>query len=113
VRELLARGANIEAPSAGGGTSLLISSQTGHLDVVRELLCHNPAIDATTHDGTSSLLMASYNGHAEVVRELLANGANKLHHSNVGHTARSVAGLAATAPPGSRAAIRALLAAAP
>ena len=49
--------------------------------------------------------------HVEVVRELLAAGADK-RHANNGHTAASVVCLYGD-PPGSRAAILALLAAAP
>jgi ankyrin repeat protein len=61
-------------------------------------------------DGVTPLIMASSHGHVEVVRALLAAGANKQHVDNSGDTAVSVAGDGA---PDSRAAILALLAAAP
>ena len=96
-----------------GATSLLVASDRGHLDVVRELLARGAVVDAANNDGATPLIQASWQGHTEVVRALLAAGANKRHVQNNGATAHSLAGTADDAPAGSRAAIRALLAAAP
>ena len=63
--------------------------------------------------GTTPLIRASWHGHIEVARALLAAGADKRFMENNGATATSAAGTHANAPPGSRAAILALLAAAP
>ena len=57
--------------------------------------------------------MASYNGHVEIVRALLAAGANKHHVANNGDTATSVAGVAYGVKLKAKAAVLALLAAAP
>ena len=114
VRELLARGANIEAAASLGATSLIIASQNGQLDVVRELLARGAEVNAaTTIHGLTSLIQASWRGHVEVVRALLAAGADKHHVQNNGLTATLRAGNEASAQTGSRAAILALLAAAP
>ena len=113
VRELLARGANIEAAAKYGWTSLLMASQESHLDVMRELLARGANANAAANSGTTPLIQASWCGHVEVVRVLLAAGAGKHHATNKGATATSVAGNNTTAPPGSRAAILVLLAAAP
>ena len=113
VRELLACGANIEAATNRGTTSLFMASQEGHLDVVRELLARGAVVDAAFDTGATPLFQASWKGHTEVVRALLAAGANKRHVDNVGATAHSLAGTGPKAPAGSRAAILALLAAAP
>ena len=92
-----------------GWTSLLIASQNGHLGVVRELLARGANANAATNSGATPLILASRRGHVMVVRALLAAGADKRHVANHGETAVSLAGL----DPSSRAAILALLAAAP
>jgi hypothetical protein len=75
VRELLARGAAVDAALNDGRTLLLIASEAGHLEVVRELLARGAAVDAARDDGATPLLVASQKGHLEVVRELLSRGA--------------------------------------
>ena len=106
-------GAGVEGGIDDGATSLLIASQRGHLDVVRELLARGAVIDAAFNNGATPLIQASWKGHIEVVRALLAAGANKRHVDKLGETADSLAGIDPKAPAGSRAAILALLAAAP
>jgi hypothetical protein len=113
VRELLARGANTEAAADLGATSLYFASQEGHLDIVRELLARGANVIAATNGGSTPLFRASWRGHVKVVRALLAAGADKHHDDGYGCTAASCAGTYFNAPPGSRAAIQALLAAAP
>ena len=116
VRELLARGASIEAATNDGVTSFFIASQFGHLDVVRELLSRGASIEAARSDGRTPMIQASWRGNVEVVRALLAAGANKHHIANRGETATSCTEIghhAVSAPPGSCAAILALLTAAP
>ena len=92
---------------------MFIASQEGNLDVVRELLARGAVVDAAFDTGATPLIQACWKGHPEVVRALLAAGANKRHVDIVGRTAHSLAGTFKDAPAGSRAAIRALLAAAP
>ena len=96
-----------------GLTSLHVSSQSGHLDVVRELLARGANVNAAANTGLTPLFQASFCGRVEVVRALLAAGADKRRMHNNGTTVASLAGNYATAPLGSRAAILALLAAAP
>ena len=110
VRELLARGANIEAATISGCTSLHIASLHGHLDVVRELLAHGANPNTANIFGMTPLIRSSCLGHVEVVRALLAAGADKHRVADNGDTTASIAGRYA---PHSRAAILALLAAAP
>jgi len=113
VRELLARGANIEAALDNGATSLYIASYGGHVDVVRELLARGANVEAARNNGATPLIIASWAGHADVVRALLAAGANKHHIRNDGATAVSLAGRSAGVKPKAKAAVLALLAAAP
>ena len=111
VRELLARGANIEATIKSGWTSLHAASLGGKLAVVRELLAHGADPNTANIYGETPLIGSSRNGRVEVVRALLAAGADKHHADVTGDTAASVAG--GHYAPHSRAAILALLAAAP
>jgi ankyrin repeat protein len=85
----------------------------GRLDVVRELLARGANANALSDSGYTPLIKASMNGHIDVVRALLAADADKKHVTNNGDTADSLAGTGEIAPQGSRAAIVALLAAAP
>ena len=93
-----------------GATSLFVTSQNGHLEVVRELLACGAIANVSANSGATPLTQASWRGHVEVVRALLAADADKRHVANNGATATSLAGTATTAPPGSRAAVLALLA---
>ena len=97
----------------GDFTSLYIASQNGHLDVVRELLARGANIEAADNDGVTPLIIASLFGCVDVVRALLAAGANKHHVDNDGTTATSAAGRADGVKPKAKAAVLALLAAAP
>jgi len=113
VRELCDWRADVEAASMHGYTPIHWASHRGHLDVVRELLARGAVVDAAQDDGWTPLITASYCGHIEVVRALLAAGADKRRVTDRGKTAVSLAGTYEFAPTGSRAAILALLAAAP
>jgi hypothetical protein len=110
VRELLARGTNINAATGSGRMSLLAASRGGRLDVVSELLAHGADPNTASVLGETPLIASSRRGLVEVVRALLVASADKHRVTNNGDTAASVAGAFA---PHSRAAILALLAAAP
>jgi ankyrin repeat protein len=75
VRELLARGAAVDAAIYGGWTPLLVAILKGHLEIVRELLARGASVDAAMNGGATPLYVASQMGHLEVVRELLERGA--------------------------------------
>jgi ankyrin repeat protein len=84
VRELLGRGANVNAANRIGFTSLMAACQQGDLEVVRELLAHGANVNASMttdgwtsiNDGMTSLMWACVTRHLEIVRELLKQGAN-------------------------------------
>ena len=104
VRELLGRGANVNAARTDDGmTSLMLASQDGHLEIARELLgwganvnASQPCVDscvlvdsgvvrkllgrgaklkALRNDGMNPLMFACKGGHVEIVRLLLEMGA--------------------------------------
>jgi hypothetical protein len=112
VRELCEWRADVEAVDMFGWTPLFwASSLGGKLAVVRELLARGADPNTVTIYGKTPLIESSRSGQVEVVRALLDAGADKRHVANNGETAASVAGTGYCAS--SRAAILALLAAAP
>jgi hypothetical protein len=111
VRELCDWRADIEATDRYDRTPLVSASRMGHHEVVRELLSHGANVNAVSSYGYTALILSSFFGHVDVVRVLLAAGADKHQVSHNGHTVTSFAG--DRGRPGSRAAILALLAAAP
>ena len=80
---------------------------------MRELLTCGANVEAATNEGATILIIASWAGHTEVIRALLAAGANKHHVDNRGDTATTRAGLKDGVSPEAKAAVLALLAAAP
>ena len=113
MRELMKRGANVNAVTKYGLSTLHVAVLLGRLDLVRELLAHGADIEASGHDGWTPLLVASWKGYGKIVRALLAAGADKWRATNDGDTAHDLASMAVGAPAASRRAIHALLAAAP
>jgi hypothetical protein len=112
VRELCDWRADVEAVDRTvGWTPLFLASIKSTTDVVRELLAHGADPNTVTIYGKTPLIESSRSGWVEIVRALLAAGADKRHVANNGETAASVAGTGYCAA--SRAAILALLAAAP
>jgi hypothetical protein len=111
VRELCDWRADIEATGCHDNTPLIHASYQGHLDVVRELLSHGANVNAVSSNGYTALMSSSGLGNVEVVRALLAAGADKQHVNRDGRTATFLAGYGSN--QGARAAIFALLAAAP
>jgi hypothetical protein len=111
VRELCDWRADIEATDCYDLTPLHNASYYGHHEVVRELLSNGANVNAVSSYGYTALMLSSCKGNVEVVRVLLAAGADKHCVGCDGNTATSDA--CDLGKPGSRAAILALLAAAP
>ncbi|KAI2494864.1 serine/threonine kinase [Fragilaria crotonensis] len=89
VRDLLRRGANVNAKTEYGYTALIWASYYGHLEVVCALLNHD-GVDVNIQNciGETALICASYRGHLEVVCPLLMhNGVDVNIQNNNGNTA--------------------------
>ena len=84
VRELLARGANVNAADDGNRTPLVIASKNGSAAIVRELISRGADLDAQTTVGRWSALMnACYQGSLGVAALLVNAGADtSLRHSH-------------------------------
>src|SRR6478735_3260972 len=76
VKELLAKGAAVNAPDRRGMTPLMWASVSGSLEVVQLLIDRGAVVDRRAADGTTALMIASANGFTEVVRALLVRGAD-------------------------------------
>ncbi len=70
MRELLARGAAVDAANDFGDTSLSIASERGHLEVVRELLAHGALPGLVANNGVTALFKAVVFGHAAIAQLL-------------------------------------------
>jgi hypothetical protein len=77
VRELLAKGVNVNTKFHYGTTALLYAAQKGHQEVVRILLDHGADVNAKeTMAGMTPLMFAAFKGHTAIVRMLLDKGAD-------------------------------------
>merc|ERR1712029_1119195 len=77
IRELLDRGANIDAQNKYGLTALHVAANKNHLDVVKELLDRGANIEAQDkYGGRTALHLAALWNHLDVIKELLDRGAN-------------------------------------
>lgn len=92
VRELLSRGADVNARAAldNAGLSLYKENSFTCLDVVLKILVRS-AMYPNTNDRRTALIAASFNGHLEIVRELLSQGAEINARDKEGRTALMVA----------------------
>ena len=76
VKELLARGANVEATDDAGRTLLHYEAKNGHTEVAALLLDQGANVEATDSAGQTPLHMAAAEGHTEVAALLLDQGAD-------------------------------------
>ena len=76
ARELLARGAAVDAAAKYDATPLIIASHCGRLGVVRLLLARGAAVDAALSgeaaDCATALSVATATGHAAIAQLLRA-----------------------------------------
>jgi len=76
VRELLSRGAAVDAADRRGLTPLMWAAASGNTEVVRQLLDSGAAVERRAADGSTALMIASANGFTDIVRALVLKGAD-------------------------------------
>ena len=76
VRELLSRGAAVDAADRRGLTPLMWAAASGNTEVVRQLLDRGAAVERRAADGSTALMIASANGFTDIVRALVLKGAD-------------------------------------
>ncbi|KAJ6527956.1 ankyrin repeat-containing domain protein, partial [Mycena vulgaris] len=74
VRELLEKGADVNAQAGRDGNALCIAASGGHSGIVRELLKRGADVNAQAGRHGNALYRASSEGHTEIVQELLERG---------------------------------------
>ena len=91
VKELINKGANIEAKNHDGIKSLILASSNGCSEVVKLLLEKGADVEAKKNNGYTSLICASEWGYSDVVKVLLEKGADIEARDNNGKTALDLA----------------------
>src|SRR5262245_6802320 len=76
IRDLLARGADVDARDRHGQTGLMRAAHAGHRSVVEVLVAHGADLDVAAKFGLSALMLAIVAGHAEIAELLLRAGAD-------------------------------------
>jgi len=76
VRELLARGAEINALDRYGQTALMLAAHAGNREIVETLIGHRADLNITAKFGLSAIMLAIVAGHPEVARLLARAGAD-------------------------------------
>ena len=90
AKELLSKGAAVDAADRRGMTPLMWAAAGGHTELVRQLLERAASPDRRANDGSTALMLASANGFTEIVRALVLKGAN-VAAARAGQTARQLA----------------------
>ena len=76
VKDLVGRGAVVDAPDAAGLTPLHVAALAGRHEVVAALLAEGASVTRPTSAGRTALHLAALGGHAEAAKALLAKGAD-------------------------------------
>jgi len=91
AKTLIEAGANVNAQSNKGSTSLTLAAEQGYAEIIKLLLSHGANLNAKTdHDNTPLMYGAEY-GHLKVIETLLAAGADYTLKDKDGETALMMA----------------------
>jgi uncharacterized protein len=76
VRDLLHRGADVDARDRYGQTALMLAAHAGYREVVETVIEHGANLNVTAKFGLSALMLAVIAGHPEIARLLARAGAD-------------------------------------
>ncbi|XP_058464237.1 kinase D-interacting substrate of 220 kDa isoform X3 [Malaya genurostris] len=82
AKELIARGAEVQAQDLDSWSALQFAAKAGHVDIVELLLDNGAEIEHRDMGGWTALMWGSYKGHTAVVSLLLQRGADVQVHGN-------------------------------
>jgi len=91
VEWLLEKGADVNAVTLSGKSSLMGAAIYGNKRVVNLLVSEGANVNAKDKLGSTALIDAAFSGDVSIVRSLLAKGANTTVKANNGATALSTA----------------------
>jgi hypothetical protein len=78
LRQLLARGADVNASNGAGVTALMLAAYHGRLEMVRALTDHGADVNLKDAEGFTAAMLADRYGHDEIVNLLVARGAKHI-----------------------------------
>lgn len=87
ARDLISKGANVNAATRKGTTLLIHAAELGHMEIVKMLIANGADVNAKCAPGYTALILAADNGHEDVVQALIDSGANVNARDNSGGTA--------------------------
>jgi ankyrin repeat protein len=87
VKDLLHRGAEVDARSEKSKTALHYAAANGHVEVVKILLAQGASIDPRDRDGRTPLMLSAIYGCNHTIQALIAGGADANAKTPVGNTA--------------------------
>ena len=76
VRDLLARGVDLNSRDRHGQTGVMLAAQGGHLATVHLLIEHGADLNITAKYGLSAVMLAVVAGHEEIALALARAGAD-------------------------------------
>ena len=76
IRDLLARGRDVDARDRHGQTALMLAAHAGHREVAGVLIARGARLNITAKYGLSALMLAIVAGHAELAALLAGAGAD-------------------------------------
>lgn len=88
VRDLLRRGAALDAVSEKGKTALHYAAANGHVEVAKLLVEHGADVNIHDYEWHTPLMLASIYGCNHTVQALLQSGADPHHKTKAGNTAQ-------------------------
>jgi hypothetical protein len=87
VKDLLDRGADVNAKHKGGQTALMYAVIKGHTDTIKILLDKGADVNAKDMYGDTALMEATFKGHTGTIKILLDRGADVNAKDEDGYTA--------------------------
>jgi ankyrin repeat protein len=91
VRDLVRRGAAVDARDEDGYTALMYAANVGDRAAVDELIAAEADVNARDDEGSTPLMFAAQGGFSDVVQRLLEAGADPSARGDHGLTARAFA----------------------